>query len=577
MTLSGTGDIIDSIGTNYRSLYIETTSIFAGLQPYSSIDILNSGDDSTTNDRIGVKARVIGGVRTNVGFQSYLGSVLGSDIGLYVTNRSVGSGTLQRGTYLDINSGGGGQDYDIYGHDISIRGTDADEISGINGYIESGTGGVYGSSFVILGNSPVAYGYNVNIDNSSTVGKPLNIAFNGIVTGTLTDTSSNQIILQGDISGDAEYHYGTNLVIRGGRTENYGDYINLFGSIGLTNYGSKIINSIADPLTSVVVSSYGQHITVDGVGEDLKTFKFGSSIFVSELSKESTGQGVSVVGASGSNIGVNIRLTNSSGLTNWGQKIALNSPMFSVAPQNIVGQEITALDAGDTAFTYKWGQKITITGAGRRNYGIVLEVSGGSQANEAINVLSGISRFNMNQDTTSDVQILGATDATLFLADVSADAIGMGTVTPETKLDVRGTFKTEHNPSSPLIADGFGYGDIVTFGTGSGITQGKVYYLNSSLVWTLTDANAAASATGMLAVAIGTTVADGMLVRGYVRNTTLYTEANGAILYLSAATTGNVTATAPSGSLDIVRIVGYQIDSTNDIIYFNPDNTWVEI
>jgi len=118
---------------------------------------------------------------------------------------------------------------------------------------------------------------------------------------------------------------------------------------------------------------------------------------------------------------------------------------------------------------------------------------------------------------------------------------------------------------------------VVTFGTSGGLTAGKVYYLNTSLVWTLTDANAAASATGMLAIALGTAVSDGMLVRGYYRNTTLMTFTDGQILYLSAATTGNLTATAPAGGNDIVRICGYQISAANDIIYFNPDNTWIEL
>jgi hypothetical protein len=116
----------------------------------------------------------------------------------------------------------------------------------------------------------------------------------------------------------------------------------------------------------------------------------------------------------------------------------------------------------------------------------------------------------------------------------------------------------------------------VTFGTGASLTAGKVYYLNTSLAWTLTDANAASGATGMLGVALGTAVSDGLVVRGYVRNTA-FTSTDGQILYLSTTTTGNLTSTAPSGALDIVRIVGYQISATNDIIYFNPSNDWVEI
>ena len=37
-------------------------------------------------------------------------------------------------------------------------------------------------------------------------------------------------------------------------------------------------------------------------------------------------------------------------------------------------------------------------------------------------------------------------------------------------------------------------------------------------------------------------------------------------------------ATAPSGNNNIVRIVGYGIDaSTNEILWFNPDSTWVKV
>jgi hypothetical protein len=132
-----------------------------------------------------------------------------------------------------------------------------------------------------------------------------------------------------------------------------------------------------------------------------------------------------------------------------------------------------------------------------------------------------------------------------------------------------------HNPIAQLSGTTGGYGDIVTFGTGASLTAGKVYYLNTSLAWTLTDANAASGATGMLGVALGTTVSDGLVVRGYVKNAA-FTSTDGKILYLST-TTGDLTSTAPSGALDIVRIVGYQISALYDIIYFNPSNDWVEI
>jgi hypothetical protein len=148
---------------------------------------------------------------------------------------------------------------------------------------------------------------------------------------------------------------------------------------------------------------------------------------------------------------------------------------------------------------------------------------------------------------------------------------GIGTSNPTRKLDVAGDYKFVHNPVTGLTSSVSGYGDIVTFGSGS-LTAGNLYYLNSSSVWTIADADSVSGSTGLLAIALGTTASAGMLIRGYVRSAT-YTEATGAILYVST-TDGAITATAPIGAGDVVRIVGYQIDSGNNVIYFNPSNDW---
>ena len=107
------------------------------------------------------------------------------------------------------------------------------------------------------------------------------------------------------------------------------------------------------------------------------------------------------------------------------------------------------------------------------------------------------------------------------------------------------------------------------------MTAGNLYYLDSLGGWSVTDANSTSSSTGMLAFALGTSASDGMLVRGYIRNSG-FTTNTGNIVYVST-TAGEVTTTAPSGSGDIVRIIGYSIYGTNEIIYFNPDNAWVEL
>ena len=56
---------------------------------------------------------------------------------------------------------------------------------------------------------------------------------------------------------------------------------------------------------------------------------------------------------------------------------------------------------------------------------------------------------------------------------------------------------------------------------------------------------------------------------------------SGAILYLDT-TAGHVTATAPTGSGDVVRVVGYVVDpgtvAGNDgVIYFDPSRDWIEL
>ena len=119
-------------------------------------------------------------------------------------------------------------------------------------------------------------------------------------------------------------------------------------------------------------------------------------------------------------------------------------------------------------------------------------------------------------------------------------------------------------------------GDIVYFGGTTSMDAGKIYYFTSGGAWALADADAESTAKGMLAVALGSASdTNGMLIRGMV---TLDTDPGtiGDTLFLST-TSGVATSTAPSGNGDIVRVIGYCLDSTNGQIYFNPDGTFVEV
>ena len=104
----------------------------------------------------------------------------------------------------------------------------------------------------------------------------------------------------------------------------------------------------------------------------------------------------------------------------------------------------------------------------------------------------------------------------------------------------------------------------------------KIYHYKSDGTWELADADAVATSDGLLAVALGSASdTDGMLLRGMV---TLDHDpgAVGDVLYLST-TAGDCSATAPSGNNDIVRVVGYCLHASNGQIWFNPDNTFVEV
>jgi len=140
----------------------------------------------------------------------------------------------------------------------------------------------------------------------------------------------------------------------------------------------------------------------------------------------------------------------------------------------------------------------------------------------------------------------------------------------------RVTFNQPFRHQTPSVTS-VAYGEIVTYGSGSSLTAGFIYYLASSGTWTVANSNVASSSKFMLAIALGTAASSGMLVRGYAR----YAVGNyasvtlGQILYLGT-TNGYFQNTAPTSTGQVVRVVGYCVDATNDTIYFCPDNTWVE-
>ena len=142
--------------------------------------------------------------------------------------------------------------------------------------------------------------------------------------------------------------------------------------------------------------------------------------------------------------------------------------------------------------------------------------------------------------------------------------------------NVKSTIKTRIGAVTSSTDGDHKMGDVVYFGSTTSMTTGAIYHYKSDGTWELADADSAATCDGLLGIALGAASnTNGVLLRGFV---TLDHDpgAVGDVLFVST-TAGDTTATAPSGSGDIVRVIGYCIDASNGQIWFNPDGTFVEV
>ena len=165
--------------------------------------------------------------------------------------------------------------------------------------------------------------------------------------------------------------------------------------------------------------------------------------------------------------------------------------------------------------------------------------------------------------------------------------VGIGTITPNPGLTVVNDYQSTTFES--ILSDGQHSGDVLRYSPGANdtLTSGQIYFLHTDGTWDSTDADAVATgASQLLGVGLGgSSQTVGVLTRGFIRipsTEILNLPGSGSFaglpLYVST-TAGHFDFTAPSGSGDFVRIVGYALDddSSDVLAYFNPDQTWVEI
>jgi|6_EtaG_2_1085325.scaffolds.fasta_scaffold01003_9 hypothetical protein len=166
-------------------------------------------------------------------------------------------------------------------------------------------------------------------------------------------------------------------------------------------------------------------------------------------------------------------------------------------------------------------------------------------------------------------------NGSLAVETVDSDgAIGDITLSPD------GGVNLFHNQANELGND-IGTGEVVFFGTGS-TTAGMLYYLNAQGSWTQSLVSTSSTGDSLLAIALGSTPPDaGMLIRGFFdADSYLLNFSKGKAVYadgaLNEAAAGKMNTLAPTGSAEIVRVVGHCMAS-GSVIYFNPSGDWIEL
>ena len=132
--------------------------------------------------------------------------------------------------------------------------------------------------------------------------------------------------------------------------------------------------------------------------------------------------------------------------------------------------------------------------------------------------------------------------------------------------------------TAPLTADHTWTGITVSATAGENLTIGQVCYFKSDGKFWLADSDAATTTKGMLAMSTATIAAAAagiFLLYGVLRDDT-FAYTIGAELFVH--TTGGVpTATAPTGTGDVQRIIGHAFPNADTIFFHPPSADYVEI
>jgi hypothetical protein len=291
--------------------------------------------------------------------------------------------------------------------------------------------------------------------------------------------------------------------------------------------------------------------------------------------------------------------------------IGMNSMPLSQSQTNqiVIGYSATGLGSNTAVI----GNDSIITTALKGNILIGTTTDAGYKLN-----VVGTSRLNGNSYITGSLNVTaGITGSLLGTASYATQALS-ASFAPSTptfpftgsaiitgSLSVTGTTIAGFNPAprTGSIRDGVTsvLGDLQDWNSnyysgevlysevsGEAINYGQLCYRDRFGKWSKALGNTigdpAKSMLGICLYTVGAAdTATSILTRGYVETTYTDGGSGGAPLFMDASTAGSITVNSPSAAGNVVRIIGnvfwnsaFQSNSVT-IVYFNPDNTWIEL
>jgi hypothetical protein len=428
-------------------------------------------------------------------------------------------------------------------------------------------------------------GLVINENGNSTVNT--RIETNNKTHAVFVDAGTDQVlILSGGAAASANESTGTDVAfyVSGSRESAFTSVrgTSLFGGDLITSGNIGLVSN--DPDTAYSPAMTFRRISASPEdGDELGRISFQGRNDADELITYSRMTAEINDASNGSEDGVIIFEVQRNGTARSALELKNNEAVF-----NNGAQDINFRIESDTD-TYAF-----FMDAGNNYFALGQASPGAPAGSDAFLTVSGSIGKKGTVDDYSVVALRGDThvSGSLYVSGTAPSATTMPkfsvgcspTTPPKTALDV--TYDYTTHTFENQLADGEGGGQRLLYGVFTGTTAaGDLCYLSTGAAWINAAANATATSGSLMGIALD---ADGgadeglVLLRGFAKIPSSIingTPTIGLPMYASNDTAGEIDTALPSTSADVVRIVGYCVDtdSSDVLLYFDPDKTWVTV